>query len=415
VRARADYARLVHAAPVFAICGVAMVSCISTSSGLAESGQGCPEFTSGATFDDSVKVDVRVRGFMQASADLEAVSATVKAAVKTACINIAHDLGAEDTWSSLGDVDDAIHNQSATGACDAANARITAVMESAAGKAANFALVISRGACHADFNEQVSCEAGCETQEKCDPGTVETRCEPGQLSVTCQDACSASSYCEGNASAEANCQGRCEAECHGTCSGTCIDSSGGGAPAGVTGACHGKCIGSCSGTCTGLCQIQASAGVQCGANVKCKGTCSGKYTDPVCETEFGPPNCTIDQNCFDECQTSVSSKTKCDPPTVELIANANAGGDVPKLVATINANLAQLVSVAETQGPLVVKAGQKLVATGEVVFTATGDLDGHSIACATTAAQAASASASTLEASELGGTNVNSACAQHAQ
>jgi hypothetical protein len=415
VRVRANFVRLVQAAPFVTIGGVALVSCISTSSGLAQSGQGCPEFTSGATFDDSVKVDVRVRGFMQASADLEAVSGTVKAAVKTACVNIAHDLGAQDTWSSLGDVDDAIHDQAGTGACDAANARITAIMESDAGKAANFALVISRGACHTDFNEQVSCEAGCETQQKCDPGTVETRCEPGQLSVTCQDVCSANSYCEGSASAEANCQGSCEAECHGSCSGVCIDSGGSVVPVGAGGACHGKCVGTCSGTCTGMCQVQASAGVQCGANVKCKGTCNGKYTDPVCETEFTPPSCTVDQSCFDECQTSVSSKTKCDPPTVELIANQNAGGDVQKLVTTVDANLAQLVSVAETQGPLVVKAGQKLVATGEVVFSATGDLDGHSLACATTAAQAASASVSTLQASAQGGTNVDQTCTQHAQ
>ena len=413
MRPRADFARLVEAALAFTMCGVAMVSCSSTSSGLVHSGQGCPEFTSGATFDDSVEVDVRVRGFMQASADLEAVSATVKAAVKRACANIAHDLGAQDTWSALGDVDDAIQNQGGTGACDAADARVNAIMESDAGKAADFALVIARGACHADFNEQVSCDAGCETQETCDPGTVETRCEPGQLSVTCQDMCSANSYCEGAASAVANCDGRCEAECHGTCSGVCIDSSGGVVPVGVTGACHGKCVGRCSGTCTGMCKIQAPAGVQCGANVKCKGTCNGKSTDPVCETEFSPPNCTVDQSCFDECQTSVSSKTKCDVPTVELIADENAGGDVQKLVATIDANLPQLVSVTETQGPVVVQAGQRLVATGEVVFSATGDLDGHSLACATTAAQAATASASSLQVSELGGTRVNSACAEH--
>jgi len=184
-------------------------------------------------------------------------------------------------------------------------------------------------------------------------------------------------------------------------------------PVGVTGACHGKCVGRCSGTCTGMCKIQAPAGVQCGANVKCKGTCNGKSTDPVCETEFSPPNCTVDQSCFDECQTSVSSKTKCDVPTVELIADENAGGDVQKLVATIDANLPQLVSVTETQGPVVVQAGQRLVATGEVVFSATGDLDGHSLACATTAAQAATASASSLQVSELGGTRVNSACAEH--
>jgi hypothetical protein len=391
-----------------------MVSCISTSSGIAESGEGCPEFTSGATFDDNTKVDVRVRGLMQASADLEAVTATVKAAVKTACVNIAHDLGAQDSWSSLGDVDDAIHNQNGTGACDAANARITAIMQSNAGKAANFALVISRGACHVDFNEQVSCEAGCETQQKCDPGTVETRCQPGQVSVSCQDVCSANSYCEGSASAEANCQGSCEAECHGTCTGVCVDSTGSAVPVG-TGTCHGKCIGSCDGTCTGMCQIQASAGIQCRANVRCKGTCAGKYTDPVCETEFTPPSCTVDQSCFDECQTSVASKTQCDPPTVELIADQNAGGDVAKLVATVDANLAQLVSVAETQGPLVVKAGQELVATGEVVLSVTGDLDGHSLACATTAAQAASASASTLQVSAQGGTNVSGTCTQNAK
>ena len=142
-----------------ALAGTAMAvaSCVSTSSGLGAGTQDCPEFTTGGTIDANAKVDVKVRAFMQASSDLRGIADRLKGDVKTACVKIASDLGANDTWSALGDADDAISNDKGTGACDAAKARIVAIMESDAGKRANFALVVTRGECHTDFQAEADC------------------------------------------------------------------------------------------------------------------------------------------------------------------------------------------------------------------------------------------------------------------
>lgn len=281
------------------------MSCVTTTSnentGSNGSSLSCPEFQVGANFD-SASVDDRVRAFMQASANLGEVAATLKPAVMTACAGIAKDLGAQDTWSALGDSDDALGNSNGTGACDVARARAVAIMKG--NVSANFALVVTRGACYPDFGAEASCEAGCKAQEQCDPGTVETRCDPAHLNVSCSGTCAAQSYCEGKVDVEATCEGSCEAECSGHCSGTCTDE--GGHRTTDDANCHGKCSGHCSGSCNGRCKIDVEGGIQCGSNVTCTGGCTGTYSNPRCETEFTPPSCTIDETCL-----AASPSTSC--------------------------------------------------------------------------------------------------------
>src|SRR5204863_7414974 len=101
----------------------------------------CDEFTSSGEID--ARVDARVRAFMEATADVHNVGVDLRVKVKDACAGIATDLGANDTWTSLGDVDDALANDAGTGPCNAAAARIRAVMEAHAD--AHFALVVTRG------------------------------------------------------------------------------------------------------------------------------------------------------------------------------------------------------------------------------------------------------------------------------
>jgi hypothetical protein len=55
----------------------------------------------------------------------------MKGDVKTACAHIASDLGASDSWSALGDGDEAISNANGTGACDVANTASAHVLEKA--------------------------------------------------------------------------------------------------------------------------------------------------------------------------------------------------------------------------------------------------------------------------------------------
>jgi len=390
-------------------------ACISTSSpvvtGTTQGAEGCPELKAGATIDASVQVDVRVRALMQASIDLQAIRDDLRGTVHDACAHIATDLGASDTWSALGDSDDAIGNGNGTGACDQAAAKITAIMESDAGKKASFALIMSPGACHTDFKAEADCEAGCNAQTKCDPGKVEERCEPGQLSVKCADKCTANSYCEGHAEAQCNCTGTCDAECTGECTGTCVAEDGTRTTNEAN--CKGKCEGSCKGKCSGSCKIEESAGISCGASVSCKGECTSTYSDPVCESIVTPPKCTIDESCFESCRTNVAAKAVCDPPQVKLIADVKAGGDIEKLVATINANLPNVVAKAEAEGKLVVKIGADLVTTGTAVLNASGDLDGKSLGCATAAAKSVSTSAKTLSVVTDSGTKVTGTCSSH--
>jgi hypothetical protein len=278
---------------------------------------------------------------------------------------------------------------------------------------ANFALVVSRGACHPDFTAEANCEAGCSAQQKCDPGTVETRCDPAQLRVSCQGSCAAQAFCEGRIDAEADCEGRCEAECTGSCSGTCTDEHGHRTDADQN--CHGKCSDHCSGKCNGRCKIEASAGVACGANVECKGGCSGTFTNPTCETEFTPPKCTLDESCFEGCRANVVAKAVCDPPTVKLLADVSAGADVAKLVATVEKNLPPLVQTAEAQAPIASSILQNVSASGDAVLKASGNLDGKSIACAGAAAQSLAQTGASLTVSTQAGGQVTQDCSSHAQ
>jgi hypothetical protein len=392
-------------------CVVALSAfgCVSESSGIGQAAQGCDELQTGNV--DNITVDVKVRAFLHAAVDLRAVTDKMKTAVHDACVHIASDLGANDTWSALSG-DDSIANKNNTGACDAARAKISAIMDSDAAKTANFALVVSRGECHADFKAEADCETGCAANTMCDPGKVEDRCEPGKLSVTCTDKCAAQSYCVGKVDVEAACSGKCEASCHGQCDGTCTDETGNRTENDAN--CHGKCSTSCHGKCTGRCQIEESAGIACGANIACEGSCTSTFTNPVCTTTFTPPKCTIDESCFESCRASVTAKTVCEPPTVSLEANVQ-NGDVQKLVATINANLPAVIDAAEAQGKLALQVGGRLVATGSVVLQNAGNLDGKSIACVTAAAKSAGDSAATLQVSADASGAVSQSCSSRAQ
>jgi len=398
------YPAILVAAPALTL------GCISTDSGITEATKGCDEFQSASSFAE-LQVDAKVKVFMQAAAEFRGVATDTRAAVKEACVGIATDLGADDTWSSMGDSDDAISNAQGTGACDAASTRVTAIMEAHA--EANFALTVTRGACHLDFDMQTQCEARCDAEKVCDAGSVEERCEPGELSVVCQGSCTAGATCEGTMEVAANCMGQCESTCTGECKGTCTGPDGKRTENDPN--CHGKCSSSCNGTCRGLCKVEAEQGLSCGASVSCKGGCEGSFTDPKCETIFTPPKCTIDQKCLDACSAMVAAHPICDPPHVELLADITVSADVAVLQTTIDAHLPKLLAIAEVQGNLVVEAGERLVASGEAVLEASGTLSGKSVSCAAVAAKASAEAALHLRVSVQGSAGVTDSCTSRAQ
>ena len=355
-------------------------ACVDPDSPLIEeTAEGCDEFQPGANFDN---VDVRpqVRAYMQAASDFSVTSDRIAHEVLTACSNVATDLGAENTWSGLDDIDDALSNSQGTGACDAAGNEIEAILLEAETVNATIALAISKGACHPDFDAQARCDAECAANAQCDPGTVVTRCEPGSLSVVCAGSCQASATCMGTPERPANCMGECESECVGMCHGPCVGEDGQVTENDPN--CRGKCAAACNGTCRGRCKVDIPEGVQCGAEVACVGGCAGEFTAPSCTSEFTPPQCQVDVSCHAACSAAVMANAPCDPTHVEIFAEVDPTTPrVALLVDTLEANLPILIDAAEQDGRLVLDAADRLGESGDAIRGNVDDLDGKSLAC----------------------------------
>ncbi len=407
-----------------------------------DAASGCDEFSAGGDAVASLNVDAKVKAFAQASSELKIVTDGIRLDVKQACVNIAKDLGETDRWSDKDD-DASISNSDKTGSCDVAAARIDAVMTAGAAAGANFALAISGGECSVDAGVQASCEAACKADVTCTEATIETRCAPAELTGQCDVECKGEATCQGHADAAANCMGKCESECQGECKGelrgtveggcdgmcegkcdgvatpkggmaTCTGTCEGKCTMPHAGAkCHGKCAASCNGTCKGECKLEATAHVQCGANVDCKGGCTASYAAPKCETELTPPVCTGDPNCQTSCSAQASANAHCTEPSVTLICNVDANGDIAKLKATLEANLPKILLAAKTKGQLAMRALQKVSATGQVVVKSASSLGGKAIACAGTAASASAKAAASVSVSVNASASVSGSASAH--
>ncbi len=362
-----------RAATLSALLTAAAVSCVDPDSPLIqESVEGCDEIKS-STDVQTVEVEASVRRLMVAAVDFSASVNVVEDNVITACANIALDLGAQDTWSSL-DEDAMVSNGDGTGACDQAVAKIEEWLPASA--EISLAINYSKGYCYVDYQEQMQCDTECTTDTQCEPGTVETRCEPGELMVSCQAECAAQATCMGAPEKPANCMGMCESECQGECKGTCFGADGKKTENDPN--CRGKCSSSCNGFCRGQCKNDVPT--ECGASVQCKGGCTSTYTDPVCTTTCGPPQCTVEKNCHDVCTSHLWANPVCVPTTVTVLLDVSTHADLEPLRATLERNLPVLIDSAEFQGRLCVDALERLADAGTEIEAE--DLDGKSLSCA---------------------------------
>jgi len=96
-----------------------------------------------------------------------------------------------------------------------------------------------------------------------------------------------------------------------------------------------------------------------------------------------------------------------------LVFNAEITGDLAKLKTTIEANLPKVLLTANTKGKLVVRALEKVSATGRAVLDASGSLGGKAIACAGTAADASIKSLASMSVSVSASASVSSSCTTH--
>lgn len=364
--------------------GAVLGACVSEDSPILDATGECEEFEPGQPVPDGLEVGADVRRFLQSAADLTAIGDQMAHEVLDACAGIASDLGAEDTWSAEDGLDRQIANGEKTGACDAASARILDVLADAHEVDATVALLVTRGECHVDFEAQAECDRQCALDATCDPGTVETRCEPGELSVECHAECDAEATCVGSEEIAANCMGECESECVGECKGTCIAADGTRTENDPN--CHGKCTSACNGECRGRCKLDQP--IECGADVHCEGGCTGSYSDPVCTTEVTPPECHEDPDCHAACSAEATANAVCDPPHVELFADVATTPALQPLVDTLEEHLPALFAAAEARGPMTRDALERLGDSGRQLTSDLGDLGGKELACVGTAADA---------------------------
>ena len=360
--------------------GAALGACVSEDSPILDGAEECTAFAPGEPVPGDLEVRKEVRTFMQASADLTVVGEEMGHEVLAACAGIATDLGAEDSWSDQEGLDRQIANADKTGACDVATARILDVLADAREVNATAALLVTRGECHIDFEAQAECESNC--ADECDPGTVETRCDPGDLSVECHAECDAEATCVGTDDHPANCMGACESECVGECQGTCIAADGSRTENDPN--CQGKCTASCNGECRGRCKLDEPT--ECGVEVHCEGGCTASYDDPVCTTECTPPECHEDEECHAACAAEAEANAVCDPTHVELFVDVDSNPTLQPLVDTLEENLPALFDAAEKRGPFVRGALERLGRSGKKLIADLGDLTGAELSCVGAAA-----------------------------
>jgi len=404
------FSRLVRIALWPAILCGAAASCVSPDSPLLqESVEGCDEIDSADL--NTVDVDPAVRRVMLASVDFSVAVQAIEEDVYTACANIALDLGASDTWSGL-DAEDRVSNGDGSGACDQAAVKLDEWLPASA--ELDVAVCYSRGYCYVDYDKQLECDTECTEETTCQPGPVETRCEPGALLVECDVACAAEASCVGSAERPANCMGKCESECQGECKGTCFHADGTKTENDPN--CRGKCSSSCNGICRGKCKIDEPEGVDCGAEVKCQGACTTTYTDPVCTTKCGPPACTVEENCHEVCTARVSANPVCVPTTVDVFIEAEAEiNTLDPVRVTLEENLPILVDAAEQKGRLAVEALERLEAASDDVRQNADNLDGKSVACGAESASRVTGELNTIRITVAASANVVALCEERSE
>ena len=388
---------LANVAALSSVYAAALSACISGDSKVLNATEGCEEVRGTDMVPESLKIDPHVRLYTQAAIDLRGAALDFRKQARETCASVALDLGAPDTWNALGEGDDAISNSSGTGACDAAAQEVERLLNQNGQARAIVAVDVSQGDCHLDFAEQARCDSACELQKVCEPGTVETRCEPSALSVKCDSSCKVNSTCKGRPEKPCNCTGKCESTCMGECKGKCVAADGTVSENNPN--CLGKCASSCKGQCKGHCRVEEPAGINCGVDVRCTGGCEGSFREPVCVSQFKPPVCQVDQGCHAACSARVAASAICDPPIVRIAADLRTSPSLQPLVTTLEKNLPKLLATGEAEGKLALEAVNRMSAAGQVVGADVEKLDPKSLSCAGVASGIVSQVLSSLQIS----------------
>lgn len=313
-----------------AFTAVSVVSCVGLT-GIGGAGLDtavCPELGGGAmraNFTGDAKANANIRAFVQASGDLGKLAAQVEADVLGACERMGRDLG----------IPAAQMGPSTETKCAAVAAKIDAILK--AGASVSMKASVTPPECKVAANAYAECSGQCTAQ--LDPGSVVANCEPGKLSGMC----------------EGTCGGTCDGVCRGDCSGACSAKD-----------ASGKCAGTCSGTCSGKCEAT------------CHAKCTGTWKAPHCDVKVNAPKAEAD--CNASCKAHAELTAQCTEGKVSIQTNVNTG-EIPKLIATLQANLPILIRAELGYGKRIAGDIETLVKVGGEMPNAMAEAGGHALAC----------------------------------
>jgi hypothetical protein len=321
-------------------------------------GLACPELRGGAlgaSFTSDVKANATLRAFVQASGDLSNLSAKAESEVSSACEKMGRDLGLTEAQMGEG----------TAAKCNALNARIDAILGAGASVKATF----TSPQCTASAEAHAECSGQC--SGSVDPGAIIARCEPAQLSGTCEGICG----------------GSCEGTCKGDCSGECATRD-------AAGRCAGQCKGTCHGQCSGSCHA----------------SCQGTWKAPRCEGNLTGP--TANAKCNASCKAHAELTAECTQPKLNIVASANTG-DMAKLVATLEANLPTLIRAEFAYGKRIAHDVQALVQVGADLPGAIGQAGSHALACVAASASAVAHAQASISVSVQASASVSGKAGAH--
>jgi hypothetical protein len=299
---------------------------------------------------------------MQAIGDLNGAATAMLTDLGTLCRNLAVELGTDPKAVTTQDP-----GEYTTQWCAQAVTAITDVKA-----AANITIEFQPAQCTFSAEVQAGCEANCQVDASCDPGTLEARCTGGEISGKCEATCTGS--CEGSASVAVSCEGTCSGECEGTCSGTQNGSQ-----------CDGTCTGGCRGSCSATPPMVSCEG-------ECRGGCSVDFVAPKCTAKLDPPSCEVDADCSASCDASASAKAECTPPAVSVEGSAMFATQI----GVLKKYLPEIILIGQARAEILLESAGAVV---DAAANIEGDLTAEAALCIIPAAGAIADTAVSLDVS----------------
>lgn len=305
----------------------------------------CPQMTHGdplaGQYSANVRANVKIAAFVAATADLVKVSMTMERMAADACLRMGRDLGVPEAQMHP-NVDQSQQRPGAEvdAACNALGAKMDEILRTGI----QIRVDARPPQCQANVDAEAQCQGRCNVDV--DPGEIVAHCEPARLSGFCQGRC------------VGQCDGTCQGECQGQCSSK--DAS-------------GHCLGRCQGTCNG------------GCDASCHARCEGQWQAPKCEGYVRPPS--VDADCKASCSARASFQAQCQPGSVNVHSSQNTE-QVARLVATLTANLPDLLRAEIGLGKRVVGDARTVVQIGSALPRTLGDAGAEAMACVAAASSA---------------------------